>query len=323
MPMRVLRILFTGFFTIIVLAVGAFFGAREVLLWWASNSITASIEELGRSEIKGAFAQQCQRLVGSDVFTSITAEYQLRFLTDREYTLEVVCDESAKNPILISRKKLPLLVSKVPGSSGILPDAPLSGIRLTVFAEQLGFVRELVGHIPDFLVRERAVVLSQGAVLADKDPEELGVGPVTSCEGYGFMCCDAQTQMGAGESLAGAQDCPSSCFSSCITRPVLLSFTTDPFINPQTRSLTVAPGGTVSFHYVADAGKSDELNAILRFGDGEQVQLQGTTGSTEHKYTCPRQSCTYTAQIELSDTWGVRSLPGKLYTVAVTVSGGV
>jgi len=320
--MRVLRILFTGFFVVVLLAVGAFFGAREVLLWWASRSLTQAVAELARTQVKGTYAQQCQRLVGSNVFTAITPEYQLRFLSNTEYALEVVCGDTVKEPILISRKQLPILVSKVPGSSGILPTAPLSGVRLTVFAEQLAILQEFIGYLPAFLVRERAVVLSQGAVLVDTNPAELGVGPSTSCEGYGYICCDSQTQMGAGESLTGAQNCPTACFSSCISRPVLLSFTTSPFLSPQTRSLTVASGGTVSFHYVADAGKA-ELTVVLRFGDGQQTQLQGATGSVDHRYTCPTATCQYTAQLELTDSWGVSALPGKLEAVAVTVSGGV
>jgi len=321
--MRVLRILFSGLLIVVLLATGAFFGAREVFLWWASRSVVSAVQELARTQTKGTFAQQCQRSVGSDVFGTVEPTYQVRFLSNTEYALEVVCGEQAKEPILITRKTLPLFVSKVPGSSGILPDAALSGIRLTVFAEQFALIKTFIGYIPEFFVRERAVVLSEGLVLADTDAVELGVGPATSCEGYGFMCCDSQTQMGAGESLSGAQNCPSTCFSSCITRPVLLSFTTAPFINPQTRSLQIASGGTVSFHYVADAGKSSDLSAVIYFGDGQRAQAQGSAGSFEHVYTCATRSCTYTAKIDLTDNWGGTSLPGKLDTVAITVSGGV
>ncbi len=321
--MRILRILFTGFLVIVVLAAGAFFGSREVALWWAARSLVSSVEELSRAEIKGTFAQQCQRTTSSDVFTKIEPEYQLRFLSDTEYALELVCGTSAKEPVLIARKTLPLLVSKVPGSSGLLPKEPLSGVRLTMFAEQFDLVREYIGSVPAFFVRERAVVLSDGVVLVNSDAIELGVGPNTSCEGYGYTCCDTQTQMGAGESIGGIESCPASCFSSCITRPVLLSFTTAPFLNPQTRSVTIAPGGSVSFHYVADAGKSSNLQVLIKFGDGKTEQLQSATGSVEHTYTCGSGSCQYKAQIELTDTWGVSSLPGKLDTVAVNVSGGV
>lgn len=321
--MRVLRMLFTGFLVIVLLVAGAFFGAREVLLWWSARSLASSVEELARIKVKGTFAQQCRRLVGSDVFATVTPKYQLRFLSHTEYALEVLCGDAVKEPVLIARKTLPLLVSKVPGSSGLLPEVPLSGIRLTVFAAQFDLIHQYIGSVPAFLVRERAVVLSDGVVLADTDAVALGVGPNTSCEGYGYICCDAQTQMGVGENIAGVQNCLTSCFSSCITRPVLLSLTTTPFLNPQNRSLTVASGGTVLFHYVADAGTSSDLQIIMRFGDGKTEQLQGATGSVEHVYTCPTEGCQYTAQIELTDTWGVSSLPGKLDTVAVNVSSGV
>lgn len=321
--MRILRILFTGFLVVVLLAAGAFFGSREVALWWAARSLVSSVEELSRAEVKGTFAQQCQRTVGSDVFTKIEPEYQLRFLSDTEYALEVLCGAAAKEPVLIARKTLPLLVSKVPGSSGLLPKEPLSGVRLTTFAAEFDFIKEYVGSVPDILIKERALVLSDGDILADTDAVELGVGPSTSCEGYGYICCDAQTQMGAGESISDIPSCPTSCFSSCITRPVLLSFTTAPFLNPQTRSVTIAPGGTVSFHYVADAGKSSNLQVLIKFGDGKTEQLQGATGNVEHTYMCGSGSCQYKVQIELTDAWGVSSLPGKLDTVAVSVSGGV
>ncbi|MDA1079415.1 MAG: hypothetical protein O2840_01850 [bacterium] len=320
--MRVLRTLLTGFFIILLIAVGAFFGSREALLWWASRSLASSVQELARAETKGTFAQQCQRSIGTDVFGKIDPKYQLRFLNHTEYALEVVCDVAAE-PTLITRKNLPVLVSKVPGSSGLLPEEPLSGVRLTAFATELALIREYIGSVPEFFVRERSVVLSDGVVLADGDAAELGVGPNTSCEGYGYICCDAQTQMGAGESISGIESCPATCFSSCITRPVLLSFTTAPFLNPQTRSVTIAPGGTVSFHYVADAGKSSNLQVMISFGDGKTEQLQGSTGSVEHVYSCPAGNCQYKAQIELKDAWGVSSLPGKLDTVAVNVSSGV
>lgn len=320
--MRVLRTILTTFFILALLGVGALFLARSALLWWGSYSLVQSTKSLQFTGKGPQYLKQCQREVGSDINVAITPEPQIRFTSDTEYLAEILCDGFSSDPIIVERYTLPIFVSKVPGSSGIKLGAEKSGVTLTVFAKELAFLKSLIGFLPDFLTIEKQVILENGVISMRSKETELGDSPVATCAGYGFYCCNAQTELGVGEKLEGATGCSESCFSTCTRRPILLSFNTQPILDPRTRTVSVPADLTITWSYVADAGQDPSLTAWIDFGDGEHAELQGESGTTTHAYTCSRSECRYEVAISLTDAWGVNSVPLPISTMNIVVKGG-
>ncbi|PIY80508.1 MAG: hypothetical protein COY80_02560 [Candidatus Pacebacteria bacterium CG_4_10_14_0_8_um_filter_42_14] len=304
-----------------LLGIGALFAARSALLWWGSYSLTQATKSLQRTGKGPQYFRQCQQEVGSDINVAITPTPQIRFLSDTEYMAEILCDGFSADPIIVERYTLPIFVSKVPGSAGLILGADKSGVTLTVFAKELEVFKSLIGYLPDFLVIKKQVILENGILSMSSEEVDLGQSPVSTCAGYGFQCCNEQTDLGVGERLEGATGCTTSCYSSCTRRPVLLSFNTQPILDPRSRTVSVPAGVVVTWSYVADAGQDPSLTAWIDFGDGKHMELQGESGTTTHAYTCALSECRYKVEISLTDAWGVTSAPLSISTMTVVVRG--
>jgi hypothetical protein len=150
----------------------------------------------------------------------------------------------------------------------------------------------------------------------------LGLSPQSSCEGYGYICCQAETFSGVGQAFAAVTDCPRGCFTQCLPRPIILSLATDPFVDEKTRIVYVLAGQPVTFSYVASydvPNKRDAVTVTLDFGDGQQENFDRLNSRTTHQYACPQGNCFYNVKISAKTSTGVESAvtPTTHFTVQV------
>lgn len=315
--MRVLYSLLSSVVAIaIVLAIG-FLIAREGLLFWGVSTVRSSITVMRQLAVNaGQYGTECRKLGVSDDEQAISA-IQLRFTSDTEYVVEVVCGQFRLNPLVIETKQLPFMVKKLPGASGIVWGEARSGVRLGVWG------------------RTRSIITENREVAFTSNPDEfLGAGPISSCQGYGYLCCAEESSIGDGDLFSGATDCPKTCFPGCLPRPVVLSLTTDPFYQPETRTLDVSAGEMVTFGYVVTMpplrGKPEEAQSelavsptqsvVIEYGDGSSDLAVEEAGSFTHAYQCVGARCVYQLSLKVTDINGVSAAVTPVSQLKVVVT---
>jgi hypothetical protein len=303
--MRVLLFFFKALVTLGVIAVVGFFAGREIVIRMAVadvRSVLSVAKKIGNNP--GSYAQQCYQLGSNEDQGHPLSAIQIKFSNNTDYVLEVVCAQLQLSPIQVSTHQLKWGVKKVAGTSGIVWGDARSGVIL------------------EFWGKRRAVIVeNQQIIYTSAQAAELGTGPVASCQGYGFQCCAVETSQGVGDQLTGVTDCPRTCFAQCQARPVVLSFTTEPFFENQSRSVHIGQGDQVSFSFVASSPGKTTLSTTLSFGDGQEETLAGLTGSTSHTYACNQVSCSYEAQLKVVDSNGVAAADTPVTKLTVVVSG--
>lgn len=308
--MRVLRSFFLSLVILLVLGGLALVSTREILLTLAVSNLRDSISVLRQIGAQtGPYILECQRkgLSDEEEFDTIVSAVQLRFTSPTSYVIEVVCTQFPSEPIVVAEKKLPWPAEKVMGSSGIVWGGVRSGVTLDVWGRQRSIVSE------DLQV-----------TFSSQSDIDLGVGPVTSCAGYGYTCCNPEITEGVGSLVNGVTDCPKTCYLSCTNRPVVLSFTSQPFFDPELRTVTVGSGETVDFNYVIDPRGTGALNVTLDFGDGEVQELTTDAGAAQHVYRCVNRSpqtgdCRFTAMLQSKTSGGVTSAVTPVSQLTVVV----
>lgn len=318
--MRILKLFFSALVFFTIITVVGLFVLREALLFMGGSTVRKSLQTVVLTQNRGAYTTQCQQLGSSALSGERLVTYQLRFLSSTEYVLEAICEGFSFDPILIERKSLPKFVTKVPGTSGFLLTPVSSGIGLQVFVQEIKRASEMLGIDFSFFQREKNIVAQNGIVVEDTELYSLGNGPVTSCVGYGYQCCNDISHVGVGDKINGLVDCEKSCFSSCATRPIILSFNSSPLMDPVTRTSTVRNGDVVEFTYVADAGTADSVAGVLDFGDGKKLPVAGLAAQTSHTYTCQTYQCTYVVSLTLEDSWGVSSAATTVSRITILVT---
>lgn len=351
--MRVLKFLVSSLLVVGVICVLAALATREALLASSVSQMKDALRLLKSVEEKGEYASNCLGLGAVPDENGRVYTGQLRFTSDTEYVLEVICNQFWLNPIQVKADQLKPLVKKLPGQAGIIWGDSLSGITLSI-----------MGRSSQIFVLEREIVT---AAADSYDFVNESVGPVASCSGYGYGCCLDDSQQGSGTQLEGVTDCPKSCFSQCQERPVVLSFHTQPFYDTATRTLTIANGDSVSFSYVVSDTQTDKLakpgtsfsettdetgatvdaqvstmesvmavfqaafdkqnvavasdSAYVRvdFGDGDSLTLPNLQGLSDHRYDCATGNCEYQARITATNGFGITSADSVLNSIRVVV----
>lgn len=298
--MRIVMSLLFSFVALVLSAGAVFLIVREGLLMWSMQELRQSAAQMRKLAVNiGPYGVECRKkgvLEDENVVTAI----QLRFLNDTEYVIEIVCGQFKLDPILVATKKLPFMVKKVPGSAGIIWGGAPSGVRV-----------ELWG-------RTRAMLQENKQLFYTSNPkEELGITPLSSCGGYGYSCCAEESAQGLGDQLEQALDCPRTCYASCQRRPVVLSLSTDPFYDPETRTLGALPGDVITFVYVIDSPAGGSV--VLDYGDGTKETVTTMSGTTTHQYQCATAVCTYKMKLKVTDTAGVTSVDTPVSQVTVRV----
>lgn len=282
--MRVLKGLFISLLLIGFVAGGAFLLGRELLLLYATSQVKGAVKSLKTAAANPEqYYYQCQEKGGTPT-QAIPSVFQLRFTSDTDYQLEVICQQFPTDPIILSQRQLPLLVHKSPGNSGVIWGAAESRLNL-----------QLLG-------RKTAVLVQDKQLSTTAASKQLGSIPQTSCVGYGYTCCQEETTVGQGEQEMNSSDCPRTCFEACVSRPIILSFTSNPSYDTAQRTLTIPNNSSVTFAYVVDGGAGELANVTLDYGDGSQADLQSETGGQDHVFNCAvNAQCYYTVSITATD----------------------
>lgn len=290
---------------LIVVVLGFLIG-REVLLALGVTRLRESLTAARALRLApGLVASQCEISALSDIAQATVEQVQLTFTSDTEFQLEIVCRAALRDPVVVSTFKLPPLVKKVPGTSGLIWDKGTTGVTLEVWG------------------RRRSLILEANApmVINGYLPAGIGTGPMASCSGYGYTCCPTDSSVGNGLQTSLVNDCPRTCFSQCLSRPVILSFNSQPFYDLETRIISVTSGESVTFNYVTDPGAGQTGQVKLDFGDGTQDVSSEATGSLTHTYTCAEASCEYSVQLTVRDDRGTESAATPVSRLIVNVSG--
>jgi hypothetical protein len=321
--MRTIRYILLGFFVLSLVGTSVFFAARETFLSWGSDAVKDSLRELVKSARGGTYVQDCSQRIGENASISpddITV--QLRFVSSNEYVMEAICPQFAFDPIVFAQGSLPEYVTRVPGSSGMVYGGERSGVVLEVFGDIEETASVFFERDMSWISKRKAVVLAADAIqIVDDSPSmELGSGPVTSCSGYGYACCSVAAEKGTGNRILGLNDCPDSCYSSCIMRPMVLAFNSSPFFeDATTRVVRVRSNTAIEFSVVSNSLADAGVSAIFDFGDGEMLVTSDLTTPVAHRYSCATSGCQYTATVQLVDAQGIESAETSITQMVVLV----
>jgi len=299
--MRVLKLLLSSIVLCLVIAATGFFIGREVLLLLGVSKVKASLTQLASLSVNnGAYVGRC-REKGASTNQAPISSLQLRFLNSSDYVVEIICSGFQLDPIVIESVVLPPLVTKEPGTGGIIWGEDLSAVTL-----------EVLGRKQALGVQDREVVSTAKAA-------STGITPQTTCAGRGYSCCIADSQFGTGQLQSQVTDCLKSCYATCLPRPVILSFSSDPVSDSQTRTVAIAPNQTVSFAYVVSYDVRKPLTVTLDYGDGQVETLTTLSGKADHLYTCNVGICNYTAHLTLQAADQITSAPTPLSQMTIRV----
>lgn len=327
--MRILSLFFRAIITISILGFLIGLGLREILLATAVGQVRSATKELKSLGVGSEFTKTCLEYAGLPADGQSLTRLQLRFTSDKDFVVEMVCDQGSLIRETIKTSSLPPLVTKVAGQSGIISGQSGQAVALTIFG-RTGVIYEEDSFIKSSL-QEKTVVA-------------VGNGPATTCEGYGYQCCSQNYQQGQGDQVTQAWDCPLSCYSQCAEKPVVLSFNSDPAVEGDAKVVTVSSGDQLEFFYTlndinGDAfsraayaadeaaqltweerlfrivdqwSNSDQYQDVLEkivinFGDGDSLELIDLQGTTSHTYTCTRSLCVFNATIQAVTTNGLTS----------------
>lgn len=334
--MRILKFFLFSFLGLLIVGLLSYFFGREILLVLGSSMIKSDYDSL----LSKSYGQKCaeQFDYGQESWT------QIRFISDKEYNLEVVCEDFTASPIILESKKLPPLLFKKSSGSGFVIDDSKS----PAFIELTSLGRNL------FIYTDEQIIHSNYLSKPDLDYDQ---GPISSCQSYNHQCCTLDIQSGLGDQLTNVNDCPKSCYESCLLRPGVLSFTSRPALDDATRTVEINSGEAITFSYVLSNGKDDvfegqisnvskesffeklqtvfsekksnqkdnelafPLQSVIDFGDEQVFQSENSQDSVDHIYTCQSRICFFQAKINVKDARGVLSSDNELAKMVVKVNG--
>lgn len=301
-----MRILKSMFFFLVVLGAAAgvaFLVGREFLLTLGVTTMRSSFREVADiAKNTGTYAAECRKKGIVELDESSIKSIQLRFTSDTQYQIEVVCRQFSLDPIVIKQDQLPEFVTKVPGFSGVIWGEALSGVAIQAF-----------GKTKSIFVEGEAINLGTLQDVAG------ALGPPTSCQGQGFTCCPAETTIGEGRSLQNVTDCSANCYESCLRRPIVLSFSTQPFFDLKTREVIISRGEQLTVAYVTDFAGSKSLDITIDFGDGQVQRMSEFSGNTVHQYECSQAACRYDLRLTAINENGVEAAETAITRVTVIV----
>ncbi|NCN03638.1 MAG: hypothetical protein GW942_01025 [Candidatus Pacebacteria bacterium] len=301
--MRIIKSIFFSIFLLLLIAAGVFFIGREIVLTLGTSSMRSSLRQITTvAKNSGFYAAECRKKGIIELSESSIKTIQLRFTSETDYQIEVICRQFSLDPIIVEESTLPYLVKKSDGYTGVVWGENLSGVAI----EALGRVKSV--YVEDFSV-----------YIGTLEDIEGVPGPITSCEGNGYECCSADTSIGKGDIVSSVNDCPQSCYESCIRRPVILSVSTQPFFDLKTRVLTVTKGEEVLIGYVIDQADSKELDIMIDFGDGDSTQMTEYSGEAVHRYNCSKTTCKYNLTVSAVNEKGIEAVKTAVTSVTVIV----
>jgi hypothetical protein len=344
--MRIIKFLLKFLLLTTLVLVVALYASREVLLFIARTKLESGLELARDVHREQQYATECMKKGGRANSAGKVHQTQLRFVNDNEFVVEAVCHRFEFTPIEVDRWQLPRMVHPKPGQSGLVWDeAPGSAADVQASTPAAINVQSLN--------RTSSVAVRDGVIYQQWQATEVpaGTGPKSECASFGYQCCDLKYQQGVGEQMDQILDCPKSCYESCVDRPVVLSFNTQPVYDTMSRTLDVSSGQTVTFHYTVSANQNNAfgegsfaeaslmekityfgsvlmgaeektgslITVTLDFGDGQKKILADEQGEVTHQYQCTQSNCQYQAQIMVENQEGIQSYQGERSQVKIKV----
>jgi hypothetical protein len=305
--MRFFRYSFIFILIFTSIAIGAFLAVQQWVLFQAYNQLLADALLVQRSKHVGEYYDYCTELGAENVDDGPLYTPQLRFLSDTEYVLEVVCDQYEFVPKQFGKKQLPLFASKKPGQSGLVfAEEGAWSISIQAVPADLETWLTKIAPLENLIFRARTISVEDGSMVESLSVSPNVIEPITACEGYGFSCCDPVRLLGVGEQRPG-NDCSDDCYSSCHQRPIILSFNAEPGFDRYQRILQASQADLISFNFVIDSLLPEESQVTLEFGDGTSWIGIATETMTTHQYSCNQPVCNYQATLKVVDAYGTES----------------
>jgi len=275
---------------------------REGLLWLAVRQVTGDLDFIQRTNQWQSYESKCYQEGG----LASARQIQLRFLNSAEYVLELGCENYTE--VEFQRHELPFSVRKTTGTAGFIFDLrtnTLSGAITLEFLDQATVIE----------AREDGVDTYWGKTTVVSD------NLVSSCEAHGFQCCDSVLEQGQGAHFrTGVNDCQEQCYASCLIRPNLILFQTDPLLDPVARTVEVSKSvPTVFFQYAFGTGSQSVKEVVIRYGDGTEERSSQTKGEFVKQYECQEETCLYRAQIQAVDQSGIPSSVTRIAEVDIVL----
>lgn len=296
------------FFIFVVLSflfgVIGFFGGREFVLYWASQGVARAGQQITRPTTWKNYVTGCP--------TEITSQgpafsgFQLRFIDQVTYALEVRCQGA--DSVLRAEYQLPWGVKKTTGSAGFYYDYEPQTLNGEVTLEFWGQTKSIVTEGSDTFRQTWGKSNYQASL------------PASACVAHGFQCCSATEEVGQGsQQLYGVTDCPDTCYSQCLQRPVALSFQTNPAVDHENRQILIPGTSTlVLFAYAFDQIESPIKEVVVDFGDGQQASFSTPNQEFSHEYECRQTTlCIFPVTVRAIDQRGIESAVTRLTTAII------
>lgn len=290
-------------FSLLAFAVLGFFSAREIILYLASQQLVSDVRFITQPSRWDQLVTLCSPNEVNVAETPFDG-FQVRFLSANEYRIETHCLNGTPAPL--RTMKFRYGVKKTTGSAGFFYD----------FAN-----KNLTGEVTLEFLGQKRIVFSENALPGQNwGSTQLRSGvPASVCAAHGAVCCDAVHEVGQGEALqSGVTDCSARCYSSCLKRPILLSFNSDPVAEHEARQIIVPQlEASIIFSYLFDDVQSP-VNAVrIEFGDGTSQDLKTHNGQISKEYRCATAPCVYRAKILGTDERGISSAQTRLSEIEI------
>lgn len=247
-------------------------------------------------------ARQCQSAPASSDY-SVPIAAQLRFIDEQTYQVELICTLIETTPIVIAKGTLPMLITKLPESSGFYVDLERP--------EPSSLTVKALRSEKTFVFDEKLL-----AATAKRPPITQSSLPKTSCAGWGYQCCQSNAQKGTGaQKQSGVLDCSGSCFKSCAPIPMVVALTADPYPSNNEVLMTTS-SVTVTFSYTSAYSGGKISKVWIDYGDGSRDETTESIGVFTHTYTCNEQ-CRYKAVLHIEDDSGNSSVESDASTLYI------
>lgn len=317
--MRFFRYVLVFTFIFLIVIIGSFLAVQQWVLVRAYNQIISDVSLLQRAKDISEYYQYCDELDAQKTNDSPLFTSQLRFISDTEYVLEIVCNQYEFVPKTITQRKLPLFATKKPGQSGlVLAKEGAWAINLQAVPSEVREVANILPVLEPLLLRSRVVMMEDSVLVTTSVMPVATTSPQTNCAGYGFSCCDPVQTLGVGEQRPG-NDCSLDCYASCQPRPIILSFNGEPGFDRYQRVLQANTINEVIFNFVVDSLLPELSQVTLDFGDGTSWIGLATDTAATHQYPCAQAECSYLAKLMVVDAYGTQSTPTAATQIQVII----
>jgi hypothetical protein len=293
-------------------AVAFVWGKPMVQSVTTTHQIRSALRMVANLSLEPQHFLECQEQSTSDIFANIRyplSAYQLRFTSPTSFVIEAVCSGATSSTVQVKSGELPA------GSS------VLSGTGVAVPIKTMPEDAQFVVRVGDVAM---AYGFKDGDVYSDESHEVYeiasGTQPQTTCEGVGKICCDSHKQVGFGAQNASVSDCPQTCFDSCMNRPEVTLFNSDPPATSLDRIVDLTrANSTIRISYRIDDPDNTIQSVDVDWGDGQGASDLPAKHTLDHEYACASSSCAYKVTLSAQDTTGLDLLGGRLNWLDVRV----